>query len=152
MMKISETTRDAVASIATDFVGLVPHLGSLLEAIGPFGLEPRVRELAALAVAHDAGSARTLALHRVIGKAAGLTEDERSGSRDELTAAEMSAVALALATVGRPLPEELAVDPSDLHYPPEQIRLLRAVALAVDLDCQLWGCRPAVPVEETSTS
>jgi AhpD family alkylhydroperoxidase len=125
--------------IFTDALGMLPHARALAEAIGFFGLEPRVRELAALAVARSGDCPGVVAVHRLIGRAAGLTDQELAGSLDGLTAAERAAVALALGTVSRARSTAdgtpLQADAADEHFTPEQIRQLQAVALAVDLDC-----------------
>jgi AhpD family alkylhydroperoxidase len=130
-----------VARVFSDALGMLPHVGSLVGAIGFFGLEPRVRELAALAVARSGHCPGVVAVHRLIGRAAGLSDQELAGSLDGLTAAERAAVALALGTVSRLEPRAggatLQADPADQHFTPEQIRQLQAVALAVDLDCTL---------------
>ena len=117
------------ASVLSNASGLVPHLPHLFEAIGFFGLEPRVREIAALAVARSLGCPTVEGLHRIIGKAAGLTDGERAGHLEGLTAAELSAVALALGTVSRPLNKDLVTEPPDQHYAPEQIRQIQAIAV-----------------------
>lgn len=125
--------------VFSDALGMLPHVRPLVGAIGFFGLEPRVRELAALAVARSGDCPGVVAVHRLIGRAAGLTEQELSGSLAGLTAAERAAVALALGTVSRPLAADgdatAQADAADQHFTPEQIRQLQAVALAVDLDC-----------------
>lgn len=136
--------------VFSDALGMLPHTRALVGAIGFFGLEPRVRELAALAVARSGRCPGVVAVHRLIGRAAGLTDQELSGSLDGLTAAERAAVALALGTVSRPpAGAPLQADAADQHFTPEQIRQLQAVALAVDLGCtvgrtarQLLGALP----------
>lgn len=125
----------------TKTMGLLPHLLSLIKAIGPFGLEPRVREIMALAIARSGDCRSAVLIHRLIGRAAGLTDEELAGSLDGLTAAELSAVALGLGTVGRALPKGLSAAPPDEHFTFDQIQQLEAVALAVGLDCQLFGRR-----------
>jgi AhpD family alkylhydroperoxidase len=132
-----------LARAVSDAAGMVPHVVPLVEAIGFFGLEPRVRELAALAVARAGGCPGVVAVHRLIGRAAGLTAQELAGATDGLTAAERAAIVLALGTVSKGPPEGLVAggsaqaDAADQHFTSEQIRQIQAVALAVDLDCTL---------------
>lgn len=121
----------------SDAAGLVPQIGPLIGAIGFFGLEPRVRELASLAVAQSAQAQGCISVHRTIGKAAGLTEAERKGSTEGLTSAELSAINLALETVDRFSETTPEIDSADQHFPPEQIRQLQAIARLVDFNCKL---------------
>ena len=62
------------------------YRGGRAPEIWLFGLEPRVRQLAALAVARGRGCPRVVALHQLIGQAAGLTEAEVSNERAGLIA------------------------------------------------------------------
>ncbi len=130
--------QETLAAFLTDVVGMVPHVVPLFEAVGLFGLEPRVRQLAALAVARSGGCSAVVARHQLIGKAAGLTTAELEGSFDGLTAAELSAVVLALGTVSRPIAPDIAdpFDSADHHFTSAEIRQVQAVALAVDIDCK----------------
>ena len=97
------TRKERIARIAaenaTHMLGLVPHLGPLAAAVGPFGLDPRLRELVALAVARANGCRATTAVHQAVGRLAGLTEAERLGETKSLTAGERSAIVLGLASV-----------------------------------------------------
>jgi len=132
----------AVASAtAHQMLGLVPYLWPLTEAIGPFGLEPRLREMVALAVLEGRGCPACERVHRFIGSLAGLTEPELRGDRSGLTAAELAALVLALGTVSR-LPADLEADPAAQHFTSEQIRQIQAVALAADAACNLHRATP----------
>ena len=135
-MSIAQELRAIAAQTATEYLGLIPHLLPLVSAIGPFGLEPRLRELAVLAVMEGRGCRACGATHRTIGWLAGLTEPELYGDLSGLTAAERSAVFLALGTVSR-LPEDFVADQPDHHFTPLQLRQLEAVALAAKAACNL---------------
>lgn len=137
MTEEQTTSGGALGRLVTDGLGLIPHAGPLFCAVGLFGLEPRLRQLVALAVTRAGRCPLVLALHQWIGKAAGLTDHERGGATDGLTAAERSALALALATTGSPPGD--GADPVDQHFTPTQIRQIRAVAMAVDFHCSLAG-------------
>jgi AhpD family alkylhydroperoxidase len=123
-----------VGKTATEWLGLIPHMIPLASAIGPFGLEPRLRELVVLAVLTGRGCALCEGVHRRIGKIAGLTELEVDGDWSGLTAAERAALKLALGTVSR-LPDEMEADGADHHFTSYQIRQIRAVAIAAEARC-----------------
>ncbi len=119
---------------ATELLGVLPHLIPFAGALGPFGLEPRLRELVVLAVIRGRGCPLCEGIHHQLGKAAGLTEPEIEGDWSGLTAAERSALLLALGTVSR-LPDDLEADDPDHHFTSEQIRQIQAVAIAVEARC-----------------
>jgi len=121
----------------TSLLDMVPHSVQLLLALGPFGLEPRLRELTALTIASALDCPRVIKLHQFIGRAAGLTDDELEGHLAGLTSAELSAVALGLGTVGLELEGGLSAPCADEHYTYDQIRQLQAVSLATALHCRL---------------
>ena len=127
------------AKAATHALGIVPHLVPLAAAVGPFGLDPRVRELTALAVARAHGCAPRAAVHRMVGRFAGLTEEERRGETRGLTAAERAAIGLGLGTISRLDPELEPAPSADEHFTAEEIEQIRAVALGEDLACQLMS-------------
>lgn len=141
----------ALRRVVTDALGLVPHLLPLADSLGMLRLEPRTPVLAALAVVRSGGVSDREVLHRLIGAMAGLTEGECRGDIDGLTRAERSVVILAMGTVGRPPPVHHEADPPDQHFSPEQIRQLQAVALAVDLGCEI-GCTTRLALEAFTTS
>jgi alkylhydroperoxidase family enzyme len=121
----------------TSLLDMVPHALQLLLALGPFGLEPRLREITALTIARTLDCPRVVGLHRLVGRAAGLTESELEGALDGLTSAELSAIALGLGTVGLELPGDLSAPCADEHYTYDQITQLQAVGLATALHCRL---------------
>jgi len=127
---------DSASEAAGLALGLVPHLGPLVAAVGPFGLDPRLRQLVSLSVCRAHGSSRVAAVHRAIGRLAGVSPHERDGDLTSLTEAERSAIALALGTVSRIEPGFVGA-PADEHFTGGQIEQLRAVALATDLVCRL---------------
>ena len=137
--KASTRIVGVAARAATQALGIVPHLAPLAAAVGPFGLDPRVRELTALAVARAHGCAPRATVHRVVGRFAGLTEEERLGETRGLTAAERAAIALGLGTISRPDPELEPAPSADEHFTTEEIEQIRAVALGEDLACQLMS-------------
>ena len=130
------TLGETASASLTDVLGLVPYVWPLTEAIGLFGLEPRLREMVVLSVLEGRGCPACEAVHRSIGRLAGLTELEIDGDRTALTAAEQAALVLALGTVSR-LPDELEADDADEHFTSGQIRQIQAVALAADAACNL---------------
>lgn len=133
-VSIKDALGAAASETAATALGLLPHLGPLAAAIGPFGLDPRVRQLVAIAVARSHGCVPCATVHAAIGHLAGLTEAERRGDLRGLTAAERAAIGLGLGTVSRFDPD-LDAPPADEHFSSEEIEQLRAVALAVDLAC-----------------
>jgi AhpD family alkylhydroperoxidase len=130
---MTEDRRNALARIASDVLGLIPHAIPLGAAVGPFGLEPRLRELVVLTVIEGRGCPSCESVHRYIGSLAGLTDQEVRGDRSGLTAAERSALMLARGTVSRPTDDE--ADPVEQHFTWDQIRQIQAVALAADTVC-----------------
>jgi alkylhydroperoxidase family enzyme len=133
-MSTRHDTAPALSQTITEMFDLLPFTPDLLAAVGPFGLEPRLRQLAALAVSRAHACPVNESVHRFVGQLAGLTPRERQGDDDGLTAAERAAITVALGTVDQP-PTDQKHEAADHYFSSNEIRQLQAVALSVRLGC-----------------